>query len=262
MYIERYGTGERIYFGLHGWSGDHTTFAPLRDYLPGEATLYSADLPGYGRSPAPRRWELSAIIDEICACVSSMGLHQVTIIGNCSGGILGVLTAARLSTQIERLVMIDPFAYVPWYFKVFVETSFGKYAYYSTFANPLGRWLTNLSLSRHRQPETSLTASFASVNHEASYQYLVLLSQIGGIDQLPQIQTPMEIGYGARTFGAVKKSIVHWQHRYPQARRWELAGAGHLPLAEATEQLSRMIFGAASDLHSTEEHHLSSTIKE
>src|SRR5262252_8582640 len=84
MHVECYGSGSRVYFGLHGWSGDHATFAPLAAYLPAGAALYSADLPGYGRSPAPRSWELAAITDEIASAIAGVD-SPATVIGNGSG---------------------------------------------------------------------------------------------------------------------------------------------------------------------------------
>ncbi len=245
MHLERYGSGPQVYFGLHGWSGDHSTFAPLAERLPAGASLYSADLPGCGQSPPPRRWELSAITDEIVAAISGLGAPDVTLIGNCSGALLGLLAAKQIANRIKRLVLIDPFAYWPWYFKVFVAPSFGKYAYYSTFANPVGRWLTNRSLKRKRAANTHLTQSFASINHETVYRYLLLLTGIEGIAQFDPLRMPIDIVYGARTFGAVKKSAARWRAIWPQARCWELPGAGHLPIKEATAALSKIIFDRA-----------------
>ena len=242
MHIERYGSGAEAYFGLHGWSGDHRTFAPLLPHLPAGASLYCADLPGCGRSPAPPRWELSAITEEIVRAVSQIDAPAVSLICNCSGALLGLLAVRQIETKFRRLILIDPFAYWPWYFKVFVAPGWGKYAYYSTFANPVGRWLTNRSLSNRRAAETHLTQSFASVNHEAAHRYLVMLSGIEGIEQFSGLRLPIDIVYGARTFGAVKKSVAHWGTIWPQARCRELAGAGHLPIEEATAQLSEIIF--------------------
>src|SRR5882672_6374242 len=162
MHVECYGSGSQVYFGLHGWSGDHSTFAPLAANLPAGVALYSADLPGYGRSPAPRSWDLAAITDEIAGAIAAVD-SPVIVIGNCSGAVFALLAADRMPGRIERLILIDPFAYLPWYFKIFLHERIGRYAYYSTFANPLGRWLTNLSLSRHRTTDTNLTESFASV---------------------------------------------------------------------------------------------------
>lgn len=241
MRVKCYGSGSRAYFGLHGWVGDHTTFAPLAAYLPAGGALYSADLPGYGNSPAPRRWELTEITDEIASAISAVD-SPVIVIGNCSGAIFALLAAERLAGRIERLVLIDPFAYLPRYFKIFLHERIGRYAYYSTFANPLGRWLTNLSLSRHRTADTNLTESFASVSHEVAYRYLEILGELDDVSRFGSLRLPVDLVYGARTFRAIKQSIQLWRGVWPHARRHELAGAGHLPIQEATRQLSEIVF--------------------
>jgi pimeloyl-ACP methyl ester carboxylesterase len=243
MRVECYGSGSRVYFGLHGWSGDHATFAPLAAYLPASAALYSADLPGYGRSPAPRRWELAAITDEIAGAIAGVD-SPVTVIGNCSGAVFALLAAERLPRRIERLILIDPFAYLPRYFKIFLNKRIGRYAYYSTFANPVGRWLTNLSLGKHRAADTNLTESFVSVRHDVAYRYLELLGELEGVVRFSRLRLPVDLIYGARTFRAVKESIALWRGVWPHARCHELAGAGHLPIQEATGQLSEIVFGA------------------
>ncbi|HZN10168.1 MAG TPA: alpha/beta fold hydrolase [Blastocatellia bacterium] len=246
MFVKRDGEGSEVCFGLHGWSGTHTTFAPLVPHLPPGVALYSVDLPGYGQSPPPRRWDLAGLTDEIAATIEGFGAEAVTLIGNCSGALLGLLAAERVSGRIKRLVLIDPFAYLPWYFKVFVAPGLGRYAYYSTFANPVGRWITNQSLTNHRAAKTDLTESFHRVDHAASYRYLRLLAGIEGIEQFAGLRQPIDLVYGARTFGAVKESVARWRGIWPQARSWELAEAGHLPIVEAPAALSRILFPAAS----------------
>jgi pimeloyl-ACP methyl ester carboxylesterase len=242
MYIERYGNGEGAYFGLHGWGGGRETFAPMARFVPDSATLYAADLPGYGRSPAPHSWDVEHIGRQIAEAVIEIGAPRVTLIGNCSGAILGLVAARHLGERIERYVLIDPFAYMPWYFKLFVATSFGRHAYYTTFANPLGRWLTNLSLKGRRTSRSNLTNSFSRVDHEVAYNYLAMLARIDGIARFGNLTAPVEIVYGEKTFRAIKESAKQWASLWPHARCWELSGAGHLPIEEATGQLGKIIF--------------------
>ena len=249
MYVKRYGVGEReFYFGLHGWSGDHRTFEPLAAHMPAQASLYSADLPGCGRSPAPRSLTLESVTSEIveaveCTLADASARTRVTLIGNCSGAILGLLAAERIKARVGRLVLIDPFAYWPWYFRVFVAGSFGRHAYRTTFANPLGRWLTNQSLRSRRTAATDLTHSFGRIDHDVAQGYLALLAQVEGVERFESLRgVPVDIVYGERTFAAVKKSIVMWQSVWPQARTRVLRGAGHLPILEATRQLAHVVF--------------------
>jgi pimeloyl-ACP methyl ester carboxylesterase len=250
MYVEKYGKGEKAYFGLHGWGGGHKTFAPLAEHMPARARLYAADLPGYGRSPEPGEWSLPAIVDEIARAASLIDEAKITIVGNCSGATLGLLAAGRLGDSIERLVLLDPFAFMPWYFKVFVAGSFGRYAYYSTFANPVGRWLTNVSLRRRRTESSDLTRSFGAVNHKISQRYLGLLAEVENIAQFGHLRMPIDIVYGEKTFSAIKDSVARWRSLWPQARATELAGAGHLPIEEATKQLSEIVFDSVAETHS------------
>ena len=266
MYVEKNGEGTRAYFGLHGWGGDHRTFAPLVGRMPQGCAFYAADLPGYGHSPAPREWSLAAIAEEIAEAVSSIDAAKVTVVGNCSGAILGLVASDRFSARIERLVLIDPFAFMPWYFKIFVASDFGRVAYYSTFANPVGRWLTNLSLRGRRTSETNLTHSFSALDHEVSYRYLQLLSEVEGVARFGAVTAPVDIVYGERTFGAIKQSAREWQSLWPHARVAELRGAGHLPILESTGQLSEIIFvpervpGFGFRVHGSSSEEISRTI--
>jgi len=250
MHVERYGAGPKAYLGLHGWGADHRALAPVATRVPGWASFYSADLPGCGQSPAPKDWRLSLIVDEIINGMEGIEDSEITLIGNCSGANLALMVAKKLAkklakkhgARIGRLVLIDVFATMPRYFKLFTARSYGRYAYYSAFANPVGRWLANQSLRTHRTGETDLTGSFVSADHQVAYQYLLMLAESEGIEQFRELAMPIDIVYGERTFGAVKRSLSEWRALWPHALVHELKGAGHLPFAEATEQLSGIIF--------------------
>lgn len=242
MYYKKYGMGERTFIGFHGWTGSHETFAPIAPYVPENASLYSFDLPGCGRSEKPDPFTLEQITEEVVLSVKSVPAETFTLIGMCTGAIIGVLAAGELKPHLSRLVLIDPFAYVPWYFRVFLQSGWGWYAYASTFANPIGRWLTNTALKNKRTEETDLTDSFATIDHKVTYNYLKLFGEIEGIERFRHITLPIEIAYGERTFGAIKSSLPRWQEIWPQARCWKMKGAGHFPLQEATAQISDIIF--------------------
>ncbi len=242
MYVEKYGSGSSIFFGLHGWGGNHTTFAPLIKRLPDTATFYSADLPGYGKTPAPSVWSLQAITEQIVAAIEARNLRRIVLVGNCSGAIMGLFVAQALKDRVERLVLIDPFAFMPLYFKIFVKPGFGKIAYFTTFANPIGRWLANLSLKNRRAESTDLTDSFRQVDHETTWQYLKLMGDLQGIEPFSDLTMAIDILYGERTFKAVKQSAAMYKRQWAQANCVKLGGAGHLPIEEATEQLSSIVF--------------------
>lgn len=247
MFVERHGRGGEVYFGLHGWGGDRRTFAPLAPYVPDAATLYAADLPGCGRSPRPNAWTVGAVVEEVVEAVRETRAKGVTLVGNCGGAVFALLAARELGELVGRVSMIDPFAYLPRYFKLFNAGEFGRRAYDATFANPFGRWLTNQSLRGRRAGASDLTASFAEVDHEAARRYLALYDEMGGVEIFRGLRVPVEIAYGERTFGAVKRSLALWRGVLPHARVRELKGAGHQPFVETPAQVSEVIFGGVKD---------------
>jgi pimeloyl-ACP methyl ester carboxylesterase len=242
IHAQRYGSGGNVYVGVHGWGGSHRTFAPLVPHLPAAAALHAVDLPGYGRSPWSPVDAASDIAGQLAAFIERLDSPPVTVVGNCSGAILALLAYDMIPARIGRFVLIDPFAFLPWYFRVFVNPSFGRLAYHSTFANPLGRWATNLSLKNRRAADSDLTGSFRDVDHEVSLRYLELLDQIDGIERFRLVGVPIDIAYGARTFAAVKESVEMWRALWPHVRTWPLAEAGHLPIEEAPAGIARILF--------------------
>jgi pimeloyl-ACP methyl ester carboxylesterase len=252
MYVERYGDGKKIYIALHGWGGDRRTFAPIAAFVPAEATVYSADLPGVGLSPAPRVWSVDEIVDEIVSTVSAYGNPRATIVGHCGGAVFGLLAAVKAEKLIEKVVMIDPFAYLPRYFKIFLNRAIGDRAYHATFANPLGRWVTNQALRGRRQGETDLTAAFAAINHETARRYLALFAEMESFKIPADFRLDVDLIYGQNSFGAVKKSVAVFKNLLPQARVRQLSGASHLPIEESTGELCQAIFELEKSADSSE----------
>lgn len=250
MYSKIYGNGPRTFFGIHGWSGSHETFLPLVQGLPPDVSFISVDLPGHGRSPWPKQATLRRIGGLVASEMERIGAPRFTFVGNCSGALIGLAAIENnpaLLARIERMVLIDPFAYAPWYFRIFLIPVIGRLFYYSTFANPAGRWITNLSLRGRRAAETDLTDSFREVDHSVSYRYLQLVTALGEVDRWRGISVDTDIVYGDRTFGAIRRSIGIWRSVWPHIRISELQECGHLPILEATEELKYLIFGEASD---------------
>lgn len=243
MFVERYGGGPEAYLALHGWGADHRAFAPLAPHVPAGASLYAADLPGCGRSPAPTSLTTDAVAGEVVARAEEFGPGGVTLVGLCGGAFFALLAAQRRPQTVRRVVMLDAFAYLPRYFRLFLGEGVGRHAYRATFANPVGRWLTNRSLGARRAGESDLTATFGEVNHEVAREYLRLFAE-AGVGQFRGLPTPVEIVYGERSFGAVKRSVGVWRGVLPRARARRLAGAGHLMLAEAPAAAAEIIFGA------------------
>jgi pimeloyl-ACP methyl ester carboxylesterase len=241
MYIKRYGNGPRVFFGIHGWSGDHRTFEPLARFVPPEASLLACDLPGIGQSKPLSEWSMRLVAGEVSEAIYRIG-QPITLVGNCSGANIAFFAAQMIPDRIERLITIDVFAFWPWYFRVFVNRWIGRYAYFSTFANPMGRWITNLSLSSKRRESTTLTGGFSRVDHAVTYRYLNMLKESGNIDRFRDLRLPCDLVYGENSFAAARESAVQLAALWPGSRTFPLPGAGHLPIIEASAALAQIIF--------------------
>ncbi len=242
VFMQKTGTGTRGYLGVHGWAGDHRTFAPLVSLLPEGKCLYALDLPGWGKSPAPATWDLDAYTAALQEAVNATGLQEITLMGYCGGANLCLEALRRGLSPVRRLVMIDPFAFAPWYLALFTWGEFGRHAYYVTFANPVGRWIANAMTRNKRRRGRNMTRSFANINHEVALRFLRMLCETGDVRCFRGLDVAVDIAYGTKTFAAVKKGMAIWREVFPRAGIFELAGAGHEPLREATQQLADIIF--------------------
>ena len=180
----------------------------------------------------------------VMAMGTSLGLEWLVArygLGRASQDAL--MAAQALGDKVGRVVMIDPFAYLPRYFRLFLAGDFGRRAYEATFASPFGRWVTNQTLRGRRAAAESLTASFAETDHEAARRYIALYDEVGGVERFRGFAAPVEIAHGEKSFGAVRRSLALWADVLPRARVHRLEGAGHQSIAEAPAQTARVIFG-------------------
>jgi len=250
MYFIRKGKGGQGVVGFHGWSGDHTTFLPLMEKLPEAVSFYSYDLPGCGRSAEPSQWEIREVARSVAKELVALEKENLTLVGSCTGGLMGVFVARELTgmgrgSVVGRLVMIDPFAECPWYFRLFLIPGLGGLMYRTAFANPLGRWITNLLLREKRTGEVNMTESFRQVNHRVTLDYLRMFERAGAPEQFQALKIPTQIVRGEKTFGAVKQAVERWQRVWPEATVHILLGVGHLPIDEGTEMVEKILFAGA-----------------
>lgn len=245
MYVHRWGHGPRLVLALHGWGGTHATFEPLLPWLAEDVTLIAPDLPGYGASRPPAVWTEEALTAPLLELLDTLPA-PVTLLGNCSGAIIGMLTALRRPASFERLVLIDPFASTPWYFRIFVQPIVGRFFYEVTFRNPIGRLLGNSATAAHRHERTDMFASFAEIPASTALGTLGLLTAVGQASHFASLRLETDLLHGERTFAAIRRGLHTWRAQWPHARVHEIGGAGHLPIIEASASVASFVFGAAT----------------
>lgn len=238
--VVSHGQGPRVVLALHGLAGTAETFAPLLPYVPADVRLVMVDLPGYGASAAPAAWTIPAVADAVHAGVASSlpGSGPVAVLGNCSGAIIAAELHRAHPHRYEDLRLIEPFAYVPWYFDLFTWPLFGPTAFYSTFHTSAGRWLTNRGLRDVGRDDVDKTSGFENSAWDTPIRYLRALKRVGTAEAYRGTNPRVRIARGAGTFEAVTRSVERWQAVWPDAVVDVLEGAGHLPIQEAPESLA------------------------
>lgn len=241
MHIETYGNGDRAWLAIHGWGGSQADFIPLSKRLPADLRLFSVDLPGYGATPKPDHWDLDTIMDELCRDIETRDLHNLSLLGFCSGAVLALFVAQRIPTRVARVVMIDPFAYVPWYFRIFLAGTFGRHAYAMTFAHPIGRRITTWILRKRQSTDDDFMGAFGRVDHDVTLRWLEMLNRVGDIARFRDVSAPIDIAQGERTFAAVRDSIRAYRALWPETPVRVLRNVGHLPLIRGARQLAEIM---------------------
>lgn len=244
MHVVEYGSGSQIAFGLHGWGGDHRTFAPLRPFVPNTWRLLAPDLPGYGSSPMIERFSIERVAESLATIVETLA-SDVVIVGSCSGAVLALEVALLVPQHIVRIVALDLFAYMPWYFRFFTSEPIGSIAYRLTFDSALGRRIVNAALRMRRTERSDLMASFADKSAQSMRAYLKALARLPGPERYRNVNVTVALVYGERTFRAVRRSIPTWQRTLQRADVFCMAGAGHLLLDEAPEKVAQIVFDVA-----------------
>src|SRR5919109_2738660 len=94
---------------VHGWSSSSFTWAPLLPVLSRRYRCIAVDLPGFGRSPAPRQPPtIAGYADLIAQVIEQFSDRSALVLGHSMGGQIAVTLALRYPVLIERMVLLNP----------------------------------------------------------------------------------------------------------------------------------------------------------
>jgi pimeloyl-ACP methyl ester carboxylesterase len=218
---------------LHGWGGSHATFHALAGELSARVGVLAVDLPGYGNSDPPTIYDIEDIARDVAAAVSPHLQAPVVLLGTCSGAVVAAAVEPLLRERVRAMVLCEPFAFVPWYLRLFIWPILGAFFYWVTFSNPLGRFLTDKSLADRGPDGAALTASFATTRPAVARGWLKMLDRVGNPRRFAGRTSTVDLLWGRRTFRAVVRSIAQWRAVWPGALEQEIDSAGHLLVEEA-----------------------------
>ena len=101
------GTGSPLVL-VHGLAGSWRWWRPVLPALAAEHTVHLLDLPGFGRHPWLRAFQLDRALDWLAAWARTAELGPTDIVGHSLGAVLCTRLAARHPETVRRLVLVAP----------------------------------------------------------------------------------------------------------------------------------------------------------
>ena len=94
---------------LHGFGISGTYLLPTAALLVDDYRTYVPDLPGYGRTPGPRKpLSIAALADSVVAFMDSVGLERTTVVANSMGCMVTLRCIERHPDRAERAILVSP----------------------------------------------------------------------------------------------------------------------------------------------------------
>lgn len=99
------GTGQQVVILLHGWGCDLNIFADIHAQLEKDFTVYTLDLPGFGKSSEPQTvWGIEDYTQHLEQFIQEKSISSPILIGHSFGGRMSILYASR--NAVEKVILV------------------------------------------------------------------------------------------------------------------------------------------------------------
>ncbi len=108
LYFEDAGSGTPPLLFVHGWTCNHTMFAPQIEAFRERHRVVAVDLRGHGQSDKPAQaYTMPAFADDLAWLCRELGIERPVVIGHSMGGVIALTLAARRPEVPSAIVTVD-----------------------------------------------------------------------------------------------------------------------------------------------------------
>ncbi|MBA3347939.1 MAG: alpha/beta fold hydrolase [Actinobacteria bacterium] len=93
---------------VHGLAGSWRWWRPVLPQLAERSTVHVLDLPGFGRLPRARWFDIDAAVEWLARWLEAADVAPADVVGHSLGGLLCARLAARHPETVRRLVLVAP----------------------------------------------------------------------------------------------------------------------------------------------------------
>ena len=238
---------------IHGLFDSLSTWSRLIPLLIPHFKVYAIDLPGFGESILPDRWNdsVSGMIDAVIAFLDEKGIGAVSPIGSSMGGSLSLAIAARHPERVQRIVLLNPYGLpalpmaaaaagglvsgmiLPY----LLRKEILKRSARTIFSRSLydQRLLTDELIDRAIFPFSSLR------QRKNLFRFLkgITSAEIRQIDALlPEIKRPVLILWGENDRWLSEEHLTRLQESLPNNQALKISRCGHLPQMDQPQEVA------------------------
>lgn len=92
---------------IHGWGVDSKIFEPIFYYLKSDFSIYTLDLPGFGKTPIEKVMTLKDYAEFVYEFLNTNKIENPIIIGHSFGGAVAVKLALLYPESVSKLILVS-----------------------------------------------------------------------------------------------------------------------------------------------------------
>ena len=241
IYAKRFGSGAPVIL-IHGFCENLAVWNPLVNKLALTNEVIIIDLPGFGKSPLPKRsFSIESISELVHNWIIEENLNNVTVLGHSLGGYVALALANNYPENLNAIGLIHSTSFADDKAKIESRNKtidFVTKRGVKVFADSFVRQLFYAQNRKHLAPEIeTVTAIAASTNKDTLVKYVKAMRDRPDRSQvLASFQKPILFISGSQdALVPIEKSRLQYE-LISNPFISELSEVGHMGMIEATEK--------------------------